>query len=508
MSRTPSTPLFKVWLIFGAFVCVRRAICLIGLSLTLWCGLVTRVYAQVTPTGARAMPAVVNVGLPVPTEHTLAVAGALGYGYLDELDGQPSAGRALGSLALAFSPAPQLTLAVDVAGRRDGFDDGANWYGEPRLGARFATGLSKTHFLGAALDVRLIGAEAPSIEWQATSPALEALYGARLSNQTWLAFELGFELDRSLEAVPALKRMSNTDERTLSASSWNAVPVGIGVTHELGRSWQLLGEVSGKWLVGADAPAVLQSPWRVSAGARHRLSPSWVAQLALDVALSVRDSLAASQTLSREPRVAGLLAVAWSLPNEVHTPVKRPTVVAATPAVVEPAPVDVPEPPKASTVNGTLVDEGGRPMADAQVVLFVDGAEVARERTTAEGQFSFPQVALGAVVLRVNEPGYEALEVALQADEPRSAELVLRPAVPAGQVLGKVLDLHGYPIMATITVNPGERHLTAAADGSFVIDLAPGRYTLRFEHPNFVPQRRTVVVKDRGAVILNIGLVR
>jgi hypothetical protein len=137
-----------------------------------------------------------------------------------------------------------------------------------------------------------------------------------------------------------------------------------------------------------------------------------------------------------------------------------------------------------------------------------EGVEMARVRTAADGQFSFEGVVLGAVVLRVQESGYDALEFTLGPGEPRTAELVLRPAVPAGQVRGKVLDLQGMPILAQVRVSPGDLNLTVALDGSFELDLAPGRYTLRFDHPEFAPQRRTIVVKDRGVVIINIGLVR
>jgi Carboxypeptidase regulatory-like domain len=478
-------------------------------ALAIALGIVGQANAQAPGNGVRAMPAVVNVGVAAPAEATVVVAGGVGYGYLDAGEGQPAAGRAAGGLALAFSPLPELTFGADVTGRRDGYYDGVNWYGEPRLSARFATALSATQFLGATLDARFIGAEAPSIEWTATSPSLRGLYAARLRRQTWLGVEIGFELDRSVEALPHLARMSVTDKRTLAASSWNSIPVGLGVAHDLGAAWQLLGELSGKWLVGAANPTVLQSPWRGSAGVRHRLSPSWSAQLGVEVALSQRPTLPAAQTLPQEPRVSGFLGLVWTLPREVAIAKAPPKLKPPPkPVFVAPVQVEAPKPPLSAPVVGTLVDEGGRPLADAKVVLLREGVEVGHVRTTGDGQFAFDQVTLGPVVLRVNESGYEPIEVSVGAAETRSAELVLRPAVPAGQVRGKVLDLQGNPITAQVTVKPGELSSTTALDGSFELDLAPGRYTVRFEHPSFAPQRRTIVVKDRGVVILNISLVR
>ncbi len=98
--------------------------------------------------------------------------------------------------------------------------------------------------------------------------------------------------------------------------------------------------------------------------------------------------------------------------------------------------------------------------------------------------------------------------------QPRTAEIVLRPAVPAGQVRGRVLDLQGTPVNAQITVasetgSPAvSQVIVAASDGSFELDLVPGRYVVRFEHAAFAPQRRSIVVKDKGVVILNIALIR
>jgi hypothetical protein len=460
--------------------------------------------------GVRAMPSIVRAGIPVPADDTLVLTGNVGYGYLDAVEEQSAGSRGLGGLALAYSPLPQLTIGADVVGRRDNFDDGVNLYGEPRLSLRFASRLSRTQFLGVMLDARFVGAEAPSVEWRATSPSLRGLYGARLGSGTWLGVELGFELDRSEQAVPDLRRVSATDERTLGASSWSAVPIGIGVAREVGDTWQLLGEAGGDWLVGQNSPGVAQFPWRVGAGVRHQLSRSWTAQLGVEVSLSSREAVAASRTLSREPRVLGFAALGWALEREVPKPpvaVAKVVTQKSAPIVVEPK-EEAPKAPPSSSVVGMLVDEGGRPMADGEVILVREGVEMARVRTAADGQFSFEGVVLGAVVLRVQESGYDALEFTLGPGEPRTAELVLRPAVPAGQVRGKVLDLQGMPILAQVRVSPGDLNLTVALDGSFELDLAPGRYTLRFDHPEFAPQRRTIVVKDRGVVIINIGLVR
>ena len=66
----------------------------------------------------------------------------------------------------------------------------------------------------------------------------------------------------------------------------------------------------------------------------------------------------------------------------------------------------------------------------------------------------------------------------------------------------------GQPIAATITVTPGNHSVTVRADGSFDLELAPGTYTVKFQHEDYATQRRTIRLQDRGVVILNIALIR
>jgi hypothetical protein len=154
-------------------------------------------------------------------------------------------------------------------------------------------------------------------------------------------------------------------------------------------------------------------------------------------------------------------------------------------------------------------------MSDVEVVLHQEGQPPRSERTFPDGHFEFRDVPLGAVSLGVAEPGFDRVKVEFGPEQPRTSEIVLRPAVPAGQVRGKVLDLQGMPVVAQVKVNgdggsrPGsEQVVVVAPDGSFELDLTPGRYLVRFEHADFAPQRRSIVVKDKGVVILNIALVR
>jgi hypothetical protein len=75
-------------------------------------------------------------------------------------------------------------------------------------------------------------------------------------------------------------------------------------------------------------------------------------------------------------------------------------------------------------------------------------------------------------------------------------------------VRGRVLDLAGTPVLARVSITPGEHPVQVGEDGSFALELAPGRYTVKLEQVGFVTQQRVIVIRDRGVVILNIALSR
>jgi 5-hydroxyisourate hydrolase-like protein (transthyretin family) len=154
-----------------------------------------------------------------------------------------------------------------------------------------------------------------------------------------------------------------------------------------------------------------------------------------------------------------------------------------------------------------VVDEGGRPLADVEVILTREGSQPLATRTYADGRFEFKEVPdEGDVQLEIKTPGYEVRKISYAEGEDRSSEVVLYPALPAGQVRGAVLDLSGNPVAAKITITPGDHEVDVKEDGSFELELTPGRYTVRFHHADYKNQMRVVVVEDRGVVILNIAL--
>ncbi len=492
----------------------RHALALIGLVLLFTC----RAQGQtaVPAESARAMPAVINVGLPAPASVPLVAAAGAGYGWMDTTDSVEGGHRMRASIAAAYAPFPAFSVGLDMRGHWDRYSDDtvgerSKLYGEPRLTARFAGEAARGFLLGAEADARFVGADAPSIEIAATSPSLRGLAGLQLSPGTWLGAQLGVHIDRSSEAIPEPDVLTSADKRTLGASASNAIQWGVGVSHQLASKTELLGEVAGEVLIGAARPSVSRSPYRISAGARHPLSRAFSVMGVFDVALSKRPrSLLGDELVPVEPRVGVGFALLWHFDS---SPPEAPPPKAEPEPEPEPKPIlaeeGLPPPVPVSSVKGTVVDEGGRPLADAEVTLTREGEEPRVTRTAAGGEFEFAGVPdAGAVKMEVTTPGFEAATLTIVAGELREREIMLRPAVPAGQVRGKVLDLQGKPIQASVTITPGDHAVAVQPDGSFDLELAPGTYTVKFQHEDFSTQWRKIRVHDRGVVILNIALTK
>lgn len=461
--------------------------------------------------GERAMPSVLRVGVPVPTPGKVAGMAGAGYGFIDPALGLENSGSRLkGVVGVSATVMPFLLVGADARGHMDLFssadDDRPNLYGEPRLTARLVMPASQTLYWGAQLDARFVGAEAPDIDFAATSPSIRGLLGARLASRTWLGAELGFHLDNSRNALPAPERISSADRVTVGASSSPGIPWGVGVSHRLGFGLELLGELRGEVLVGGDAPSFFESPLGLGLGARHPLTDYLDAMLSTDVSLSARPGFNPDAFEPVEPRLGVMLTALFRLGVEKDAPVEPKPV--AKPKEPEKKVEEAPKEPLVPVfpVQGTVVDEGGRPLPDVTVTLTREGADPVEERSYADGRFEFKEIPEGAVELSFKTPGYDEIKVSIAQDEERKKEVVLYPSLPAGQVKGEVRDLKGNPLAVTITITPGDKIIQVSEEGTFELELAPGSYTVHFAHPELAPQKRFIRVQDRGVVILNIAL--
>jgi len=321
---------------------------------------------------------------------------------------------------------------------------------------------------------------------------------------------LGYRLDRSAETEPEPERLRVGDRVSLGVSEFDALLLGLGVSQRAG-SLEVLGEVSADWLLGSDAPGLRRSPVRLTAGVRHPIVQPLSLEVLAEVVPTGRPSVTPDAPMAPiEPRFALYLGLR-------SRPVPAPTAaVAAPPPVVTPEPPAPPPPPAAPppppapvvcSARGSVVDESGAPIVDAEVVATVGGQEVTA-RTDAAGHFELRGEACGAGTLKVSavdfDPATRDVEVAEAAGP--ALEILLRPAVPAGELRGLVRALDGTPVAARVHVVGTDQEATTAADGSFSLQVPPGGYTVEVESAGYAPQRRTVRVENRGVTILNADL--
>jgi hypothetical protein len=139
-----------------------------------------------------------------------------------------------------------------------------------------------------------------------------------------------------------------------------------------------------------------------------------------------------------------------------------------------------------------------------------DAAPLAEMTTTEDGTFALRDLPAGPLQLSASALGLRdtQLSVVVPVQGELSSELVLAEALPEGQIRGTVRGYAGAPLNATIRVEPLGLVLSAARDGTFSIDVAPGRYEVLVTAPGYEPQQRVADVERDGVTVLPVDLVR
>lgn len=164
------------------------------------------------------------------------------------------------------------------------------------------------------------------------------------------------------------------------------------------------------------------------------------------------------------------------------------------------------EPPKVGSLRITVVSMDGKaPLAAA---LEVNGQALS---TDDKGLALVPQLPPGPVVVKATAPGFKPGEEAasIVAFKESALAIILVPekkVVPA-TVSGQVRSARGgKPVAATLEVREVKRSIAADAGGAFSTQLPGGKYTIRISAPGFVPQTKTVIVRDGDQAIFNVDL--
>lgn len=457
--------------------------------------------------GPKLLPGYERVPAPAPGARGAWVGGNAGYAFTESQALAPgSHHRASGRLGIGVAPTPWLGLALGTHLRHDRHSDdglgpdsgtaidseveavaGARVAGDVLLGggvrAHFARGDDLTGSLThPTLDFQLLAAYAPI-----DSPASVGLLA-------------GYRHDRSGGLLARASEYRPGDRLALGVSDLDALLFGLATSWRLGRT-ELIAELGADLLVGSGAPALHQSPLRASAGVRHSLSDALALRMGADVSLSSRAAEEPETLYPVEPRLRLGVGLTWRvLGGQVPPP-------PAPPAILRRQPPPPPPAPSSLLVSVTTLD--GHPLSDAQVEIVAGGREraIPHERL---GRYRLDGIRPGPLVLRVGAERLEThvREVELVPGEPLSVEVRLAPASASAQIRGLIRSFDGRGLRAQIRIQPLGRQLSTSADGTFLVEVPPGRYDVVVEASGHVPQRRSVEVGDDGVVILNADLPR
>ncbi|MBL9038292.1 MAG: carboxypeptidase regulatory-like domain-containing protein, partial [Archangium sp.] len=164
--------------------------------------------------------------------------------------------------------------------------------------------------------------------------------------------------------------------------------------------------------------------------------------------------------------------------------------------------LSVPETPKRGGLTGRVDTQGRVTVQGHEVQLVADDNTQSTQRTDAQGNFTFGDLAPGSYFLEVKVPGFApyvrpSIRVlgGQQYDVGVLAPTWLQNSPQAATVLGKVVveggsgDTNGAQVEFVLEgVNQTVALAAVTSSGLFVQRVPPGTYTLRASHPLFVTQ--------------------
>jgi hypothetical protein len=462
-------------------------------------------------TSWQSTPGYFRVPVVAAADPGLTLTGGLGYGFTESQSAAPGPHHRLqGRLGASLSPLPWLDLSMGTNLRHDRHgDDGlgtdTGTVLDSDVHAQAGTRLSSDVHLGAGVGATFMRGD--SIGRSLESPAVDLLLlGAYLPRAAPVSIGLlaGYRYDRTAGVARDPARYRSGDRLSLEVSQFDAVRLGAGGAYRLGAT-ELLAELSGDLLVGHGAPGVLDSPLRVSAGARQRLGEQFSLRAMADTSLSARPPVGATDPLLPvEPRFQLLVGLAYHWFDRPVPSAPLPSEPAASPRRPEPA-----APPALASVEVHVTTLDGYPLSDATVEI------VAGEQTieVPHGQlesYRLEQIAPASATLRVSAARLQTYTqpIELKPGKPLVVDVKLAPAPATGQVRGLVRSFSGVGLRARIRIEPLGKEIQTDASGSFQLDVPPGTYEVVVEASGHAPQRRHVQVPEDGVVILNADLLR
>jgi hypothetical protein len=429
--------------------------------------------------------------------------------------------RTTAAMAASLSVHEWLALSLRLDGRYDRLsscmsEDLSSWNAAgARLGARARVALAPAWHAAGRVQVGLPTDRGLSVDPTAiTIDALAAL-SHEIPARLRIGANLGFRLDRSGELGDRYVMPTRAERISLGVSESHAILMGMGAACRLGRA-ELLAEWTWDWHIGGNAPDVRVSPMRVAAGARMGLSPSLAVQFTMEASLADTPTGLPPDPLSPfESRVTVLVGLHYRgrVPVRLWPSFRRSQPGLTSPEPIEPeAPIIDDQPkPELAALGGRVVDAGGAGVAGAEVEVEITlHGQTRKALTDADGRFEIPGLPAGPVDLRVSAQGFHPAQsgAELEAGQTRAIDITL---TPKAQLRGLVRSFRGTPLQATLTLEPQDgqgtpRTVLTRPDGSFEIDVEPGRYRVEINAQGYLEQSRRVKVEDSGVTIINVDM--
>lgn len=425
--------------------------------------------------------------------------------------------RAIGQVAAAYAPLPNLMVALSLDGRRDSHKDyqgksDDNYVGDPHLFARYVAPAGRLR-LGGQLNLWVPGKDAPSVAASAISVDARALLSIDAGFGTF-SVNAGFRLDNSHKSIDDPEALSVEDQVSLGTSKFHAVLGGASLYVPLGRAYASL-EGSTDLFVGDGAPSpIVRGGAQVGAAINDTFRVVGYVELATSDGIRSEALMGEVPMVPYEPQVTGGLGL-----QAVFGRTSRPSAPAPQ-VVVNERPKSIPT-TETADLSGIVFDDAGKPVVGATVTVKLKN-HTGTAVTDARGAYAIAKLPIGKTIdgktelddttaevsAEVANKKLSSVTVTLTKGANAAPPLTLESALPPGQLRAVIISVgNSRPVAgATVTIEPGGVTATSGADGKFTVDLPPGHYKLTVNARGLAQQTLDVNIEQNGVAIKNIEL--